>query len=41
MKHTKWANDHLMGSDPNSTYFIMSVWPVNNPCKAIGAMEVL
>ena len=29
-----------MGSDPDRTYFIMSVWPIKNPCRAIGAMEV-
>ena len=26
-----------MGSDPDRTYFIMSVWPVKNPCRAIAA----
>ena len=30
-----------MGSDPDRTYFIMSVWPIKNPCKAIGAVEVI
>ena len=28
-----------MGSDPDRTYFVMSVWPIKNPCKAIGAMD--
>ncbi len=23
-------------SDPDSTYFIMSVWPIKNPCEALG-----
>jgi hypothetical protein len=26
----------FVGSDPDSTYFIMSVWPIKNPCKALG-----
>jgi hypothetical protein len=26
-----------LGSDPDSTYFIMSVWPVKNPRRAIVA----
>ena len=25
-----------MGLDPDSTYFIMSVWPVKNPCRTAG-----
>ena len=27
-----------MGSDPDSTYFIMGVWPIKNPCRATGLM---
>jgi hypothetical protein len=27
-----------MGSYPDSTYFIIGVWPIKNPCKAIGAI---
>ncbi len=26
-----------MGLDPDSTYLIMSVWPIKNPCMALGA----
>jgi hypothetical protein len=26
----------FVGSDPDSTYFIMSVWPIKNPCEALG-----
>jgi hypothetical protein len=28
---TAWG---FVGSDPDSTYFIMSVWPVKKPCTA-------
>jgi hypothetical protein len=30
-----------IGSDPDSTYFIMSVWPVKNPCKTAGSGGLL
>jgi hypothetical protein len=27
-----------MGSYPDSTFFIMGVWPIKNPCKPIWAI---
>jgi hypothetical protein len=30
----------FVGSDPDSTYFIMSVWPVKNPCRVTGTFKI-
>ncbi len=30
----------FVGSDPDSTYFTMSVWPVKNPCTVTGKSKV-